>query len=160
MFGCPVQPAFCRVLGAFGSNPWVNPWQPVPFQPFLIIQKTKCCLSHAGWAVLLKMLSYERPVQSWPADWLWGGGVWLCLVRSSAVLGDTGTCCRAVCAHLPPCALWVGMQTHPQPALVGMQTQSHTDSTSLAAAKTAESDWFLCPYLTPFVFLCLPDFAR
>lgn len=113
-----------------------------------------------GSSVFLRMLSYERPVQSWPADWLWGGGVWLCLVRSSAILGDTGTCCRAVCAHLPPCALWVGMRTHPQPALVGMQTQSHTDSTSLAAAKTAESDWFLCPYLTPFVFLCLLDFTR
>lgn len=87
-----------------------------------------------------------------------GGSVWLCLVCSSALLGDIGTGCRAVCAHLPPCALWVKMQTHPQPGLVGMQTQSHTESTSPAVAKAVESDWFLFALtLLHLFFSCLPD---
>lgn len=134
--------ACCHVLGAFGSNPWVNPWQPVPFLPFLIIQKTKCCLSQAGWAVPFSRRCFHMRglFSSGQQTGSGVGGIWLC---SSAILGDTGMCCRAVCACLPPSALWVGMQTHPQLALVGMQTQSHTDSTSLAAAKATESGWFL-----------------
>lgn len=121
------------------------------------MQKTKCCLSHAGWAVPLSprcfhMRGLFNPGQQTGSR---GGG---CLVCSSAVLGDSGTCCRAVCPHLPPCAPWVEMQTHPQPALVGMQTQSHTGSTSLAVAKPVESDWiFSALTLLHLFFSCLPD---
>lgn len=124
----PSTACFMSYTGSLWIKPMGKPMATctMPAMPYRSYRRQNACLSHTGWAVPFSPRCFHirglfNPGQQ---TGLGGGSIWLCLLCSSAVLGDTGTCCRAVCAHLPPCALWIEMQTHPQPALLVMWTQT------------------------------------